>query len=240
MISKEFVLGIKKSIPFMIGIVPFGIAYGIMASQAKLSLIEVTFMSMVVFAGSAQFMAVGMLIEGVGFSYIVFSTFLINLRHLLMGVSLAPYFRNLKSWWLWLLAFGMGDEPYACTISHFQKNNIIDGKGEPLFMLGSEIGMYIFWVSSSFFGALFGQSIKDPLSWGIDFAMPATFLCIIIPQIKSLKMFLIFFVSGICAIIGHISIPGKWYIIIATIIGTLMGTLFELQLEKSKVIKRRL
>ncbi|PAB55922.1 hypothetical protein CCE28_21485 [Anaeromicrobium sediminis] len=224
---EEFLLGIKKTIPFMIGVMPFGLAYGIMASQAHLSVLETTLMSMIVFAGSAQFMAIGMISEGVGFTYIVISTLLINLRHLLMGLSLSPYFKNLKLRWLYLLSFGMTDEGYACTISYYQDKGV--DEGNPYFMLGSEVGLYIFWMGSSIIGALLGHSIKDPLSWGLDFAMPATFLSIIIPQIKSFNMFTVFLVSGICAVGAYFFIPGKWYIIVATIIGASLGTILEMK-----------
>lgn len=223
--SKEFILGVKKTIPLMMGVIPFGLAYGIMASQAHLTVFETTLMSLGVFAGSAQFMAVGMIKEGVGIFYIVISTLLINLRHLLMGLSLSQYFKNLKLKWLFLLSFGMGDEPYSCTITHYKEEDV--SEGNPYFMLGSEIGMYIFWVSSSLAGALLGHSIKDPLSWGLDFAMPATFLTLTIPHIKSVDIFIVFMISGICSVAGYLMIPGKWYIILATIIAAAIGTALE-------------
>lgn len=232
MASNEFSLGIKKTMPFMIGVIPFGLAYGIMASQAGLSLFEIIFMSLVVFAGSAQFMAVGMIQEGIGIIFIVISTLLINLRHLLMGLSLTPYLNKLKSKWLCLLAFGMVDESYASTISHYQNDST--DQADPYFMLGSAAGMYISWVVCSTVGALIGHLIKDPLSWGLDFAMPATFLSIIIPQIKSLQIFIVFVVSGVCAVAGYLLIPGKWYIILATVIATIIGTILETAAEKSR------
>jgi 4-azaleucine resistance transporter AzlC len=231
--SKEFFIGLKKTTPLMIGVIPFGLAYGIMASQTNLSVFETIFMSMIVFAGSAQFMAVGMIKEGVGILFIVISTLLINLRHLLMGLSLSPYLNRLKSNWLYLLAFGMVDESYACTISYYQSKDTFEGN--PYFMIGSATGMYIFWVGSSIAGILLGHYIKDPLSWGLDFAMPATFLSIIIPQIKSVRISIVFVVSGICAIAGYLLIPGKWYIIVATVIATVIGTALETRAERSRL-----
>lgn len=232
---KEFYLGINKTTPLMIGVIPFGLAYGIMASQSNLSVLETAFMSVTVFAGSAQFMAVGMIKEGIGILFIVFSTLLINLRHLLMGLSLSPYLNKLESKWLYLLAFGMVDESYASTISHYQGKGTVEVAGNPYFMLGSAAGMYLFWIGSSTAGAMLGHSIEDPLSWGLDFAMPATFLSIIIPQIKSVQMLVVFSVSGICAIAGYLIIPGMWYIILATVIATVIGTVLETQKEKSRI-----
>lgn len=230
----DIISGFKKTIPLMLGVIPFGLAYGVMSSQVGLSITETTLMSLVVFAGSAQFMAIGMISQGVGLMFIIFSTLLINLRHLLMGLSLAPYLNKLKSGWLYTLAFGMVDESYATTITHYQNSGSNDGN--PYFMLGSEMGMYLFWVGSSVVGGLLGHSIKDPLAWGLDFAMPATFLSILIPQLKSLRNLLTFFTAGICTIIAHMYIPDKWYIIIATIVAAGTGTIMEM-FEERRTLK---
>ncbi|ABB14781.1 AzlC family ABC transporter permease [Carboxydothermus hydrogenoformans] len=227
---KAFLLGLKKTTPFMLGLIPFGLAYGIMATQAKLSLGETLLMSLLVFAGSAQFMAVGMIKEGVGIGFIVLSTLLINLRHLLMGLSLAPFLNKLNAKWLYLLAFGLTDEVYGTTIGHYQQEGSY--KGNPYFMLGSEAGIYFSWLISSLAGALLGTLIKDPLSWGLDFAMPATFLSIVIGQIKSWQILIVFLIAGILAIAGYLLIPGKWYIILATGTATVLGTILELLTEK--------
>jgi 4-azaleucine resistance transporter AzlC len=209
----------------MIGVIPFGVAYGIMGSQAGLTIVEIAFMSMIVFAGSAQFVAVGMISQNIGFAFIVFSTLLINLRHLLMGLSLSSYLNKLRSGWLYILAFGMVDESYATTINHYQNSE--SSEGNPYFMLGSAVGMYIFWIGSSIAGGILGNSIKDPLSWGLDFAMPATFLSILIPQIKSVRILSVILISGTCTIFAYLYIPGKWHIIIATVVATIAGTIME-------------
>jgi 4-azaleucine resistance transporter AzlC len=232
--SKIFFVGIRKTIPLMIGVIPFGLAYGIMGSQAGLTIAEITLMSMIVFAGSAQFMAIGMISQGVDFALIVFSTLLINLRHLLMGLSLSTYLNKLKSGWLYTLAFGMVDESYATTIYYYQNSE--SSEGNPYFMLGSAIGMYIFWVGSSIAGGFLGHSIEDPLAWGLDFAMPATFLTILIPQIKSVRIFAVILISGVCTIAGYLYIPGKWYIIIATVVATAAGTIME-TIEERRSLK---
>lgn len=228
--SKGFWQGIKKTIPLLIGLIPFGLAYGIMGTQAGLTVAEIALMSLVVFAGSAQFMAVQMISQGVGFSIIVFSTLLINLRHILMGLSLSPYLNRLRTGWLSFLAFGMVDESYAVTINHYQESESIDG--DPFFMLGSSFGMYVVWLSCSIAGGLLGQSINDPLSWGLDFAMPATFLSILVPQIKSLRVLTVILISGASAVAAYLLIPGKWYIIIATVLATVVGTYLEVKEER--------
>lgn len=231
---REFGSGVQKTAPLMLGVLPFGLAYGIMATQGGLTLAETGLMSLVVFAGSAQFMAAGMFQAGAGAFWIVFSTLLINLRHLLMGLSLAPYLAKQKSGRLFLLAFGMTDETYAATISHYQAMGLPDGS--PGFMLGSNTGLYTAWFISSITGALLGHELSihhiDPLTWGLDFAMPATFLSILIPQVCSLRVLAVVLASGACAVAAYQLIPGKWYIIIATVIATGLGTWLEIGGER--------
>jgi len=222
---REFFNGFKKTIPLIIGMMPFGLAYGILGVQAGLSTMEIALMSIIVFAGSSQFMAVQMIGQHVGFGIIVLSTFLINLRHCLMGLSLSLYLNKLKSSWLYLLAFGLTDESYAVSINHYQKSET--GEGNPWFMLGSSFGVYSFWLVFSVAGGLLGTSIKNPLSWGLDFAMPATFLSILIPQIVSIRILAVVAISGICAVAAYILVPGKWYIIIATVVAVSVGPALE-------------
>lgn len=222
---KEFFAGIKKTLPLVIGSIPFGLAYGVMGAQSGLTVAEIAFMSLVVFAGAAQFMAVQMISQNVGLVFIVFSTLLINLRHLLMGLSLSPYLKKLRSSRLCVLAFGMTDESYAVTINHYQNSD--KDEGNPYFMLGSCFGMYVFWLASSIIGGVWGRFISDPLSWGLDFAMPAAFLSILIPQIKSIRTLAVVLISAACAVWAYVLIPGKWYIIIAAVVGSAAGTIME-------------
>ncbi len=231
--SKAFFIGIKKTFPLIVGVIPFGLAYGIMGSQAGLTVAETAFNSMTVFAGAAQFMAVEMIRQHTGLAFIVLSTVLINLRHILMGLSLSQYLNKLKNGWLYLLAFGMTDESYAVTINHYQNSG--RDEGNPWFMLGSSLGMYLSWLGSSIIGGLLGYSINDPLSWGLDFAMTATFLSILIPQIKSMRILMVILVSGISAVAAYLLIPGKWYIIIATILAAATGTIMEVIEERRSV-----
>lgn len=227
---KEFFSGFKKTLPLVIGMIPFGLAYGILGVQAELSVMEVALMSLVVFAGSSQFMAVQMISQDASFGFIVLSTFLINLRHVLMGLSLSVYLNKLKTGWLSLLSFGLTDESYAVTIDHYQKSKT--SEGNPWFMLGSCLSVYFFWLVFSIIGGLLGNSIKDPLSWGLDFAMPATFLSILIPQIVSIRILAVVVISGICAVAAYIIVPGKWYIIIATVVAVTAGTAMEISEER--------
>lgn len=228
-----FRLGIAKSIPLALGVVPSGLVYGMLSVHAGLTVTETTLMSLIVFAGASQLQAVAMLQGGAGIPFIVASTFLINLRHLMMGLSISPYFTEATPWWRRVLAFGMSDESYLVSIGHYRDQRVT--QGSPYFMLGSGATIYAVWALVSLVGALAGNAIHDPLRWGLDFAMPATFLTLLIPQLVSWRVGAVVGVTALVATASFILIPGKWYMIIAVVAGTLLGVILDTATEKRAV-----
>ena len=219
----EIRIAFKHAVPLMIGLIPFGLAYGILSRQAGLTLGESYFMSLLVFAGAAQFTTVSMINSGgIQFFVIFFTVLLINLRHLLMGASLAPYLQKLNKKWQALLAFGMVDESYALTIVRFRENG-----SSHMYQLGVNTAIYLAWTTTSVIGAALGGLIKDPLRWGIDFAMPATFIVLLIPQLKNWKDRVVCVVAAVTAVFGSLYLPGKWYIIAAALTATMVGGVLD-------------
>jgi 4-azaleucine resistance transporter AzlC len=214
---------LQDCLPMSAGLIPFGLTCGIMGRTAGLSTFEITLMSAAVFAGASQFIAIGMLSSGVAsWGLIVLTTFLVNLRHLLMGAYMAPYFLKLPRPLQYLLAFGMVDESYALTVSRIER------KGYDVnYNLGVSSLIYIIWLLATFLGALFYQSIPDPLEWGIDFALPATFMVLLIPRLANRTALIVSLVSALCAVWGALYLPGSWYIIVAAVAATLVGGIME-------------
>ncbi len=229
--AHQFRLGLLKTLPVVLGVIPFGLAYGVLAVQGGLTIGETLLMSLVVFAGASQFMAAGMFQSGVDALTIVVSTFLINVRHLVMGLSLSPYLSETTPGWQRMLAFGMVDESYLTTITHYREQS--EPQGNPHFLLASGLLMYVVWFAASLVGALAGHSISDPLKWGLDFAMPATFLTMLLPQVVSRRLFAVVAVAAVAATALFVLIPGKWYIIIAVVAGTGTGVVLEARGEGS-------
>lgn len=220
--TKDFRKGASDTIPLTFGIIPFGLAYGILGKSIGLSSGETIAMSLLVFAGAAQFICLPMFAEGTGLVMIGFTTLLINLRHLLMGASLAPYMNGLSMPFKALLSFGMTDESYAVTIQRAQA-----GCYSGAYQLGSNAVCYLSWVLSTVGGILLGNHISDPLSWGLDFAMPATFLALLIPHLQDKVSVIVCLVAVVASVGSAILIPGKWYIIIACLIAVMAGGLLE-------------
>ncbi|HHY36058.1 MAG TPA: AzlC family ABC transporter permease [Firmicutes bacterium] len=214
---------LQDCLPMCAGYIPFGLTCGIMGRTAGLSTFEITFMSAAVYAGASQFIALGMLASGTaGWGLIVLTTLLVNLRHLLMGAYMVPHHLKLPRPLGYYLAFGLTDESYALVASRS------DRKGyDALYNWGVNTLLYLIWILATFLGALFYQSIPDPLEWGIDFALPATFLTLLIPRLTNGTALVVALVAALCAVLGALYLPGSWYIIVAAVAATLVGGMME-------------
>lgn len=224
MINKvsEFRAGIHDTLPLMLGVFPFGLAYGIFAQTVGLTPTETVFMSLTVFAGAAQFISLPMFAAGAGLAMISLTTLLINLRHLLMGASLAPYMKKLSLSWKGLLCFGMADETYAVVISRTQTAGYNRD-----YHFGCNATGYVTWAISTLIGVVLGSHISDPLAWGLDFAMPATFLALLIPRLTDRTSMTVCLVAAVVSVAAALLIPGKWYIIVACLTATVVGAWLE-------------
>lgn len=214
---------LKDCFPLSAGIIPFGLTCGILGRASGMSIFETTFMSLTVFAGAAQFVAIALIGSGnVGWAAIILTTFMINLRHLLMGASLSPYLLKLPRPLQYILAFLLVDESYALTM------NRIESKGYDLkYHIGVCSFLYVIWNLSTFLGAFFCGIIPDPLEWGIDFVLPATFMVLLAPRLADRTGVLVCLVSALLSVLGALYLPGKWYIIIAAVAATLAGGFIE-------------
>lgn len=219
----DYVQGARDSIPIMIGVIPFGITCGVMGLTAGLTPAETILMSLLVFAGAAQFIGITMLGAGItGWGIIVFTTLLINLRHLLMGASLAPHLLKLPLARQLLLTFSLTDEAYAITA-----NRTAQAGYSANYQMGCSWALYFTWALSTVVGVLVGSYIPDPLAWGLDFAMPATFLAMLMPRLNNPVSVMVCLVAAVMAVVGAMYLPGKWYIIIACLSASLIGGLLE-------------
>lgn len=170
---------LKDSLPVDMGIVVYAVVFGALAHQVGLSVFEVLAMSALVFSGSAQFITLPLLQAGAGPLQLFMTTFLLSLRHLVMGLSLAPHLRKVRLGWRMLLAHSLCDESYALTTGHAARVGF-----SPTYMLGSGLATVLAWTSGTAVGAFLGSAVTDPQEWGLDFAFPAVFIALLAPQIK--------------------------------------------------------
>ncbi|MDA8221621.1 AzlC family ABC transporter permease [Desulfosporosinus sp.] len=222
-LAEEVWVALRECTPVVLGVVPFGITCGIMGLTAKMSGIETILMSVFVFAGASQFIGITMLGAGItGWGILMLTTLLVNLRHLIMGSSLAPYMVRLPFPLQAFLAFFLTDEAYALTISRIHK-----ARYSVPYQLTVSIVLYLVWVLATITGVVLGGYISDPLTWGLDFAMPATFLVLLIPLLADRISLIVFAIAAVVSVFAALYLPGKWYIIIACLIASLIGGLLE-------------
>jgi 4-azaleucine resistance transporter AzlC len=225
----DFRRGFLATMPLTPGIVAFGLLYGMMARQVGFTPVEAWAMSLIVHAGSAQFAVLGMW-QTADAALIIMATLVINLRHMLMGASIAPYLRGLPTFWKPLLALWMSDETYALSMAAYERD-----EGSEWYFFGANVSTYISWSTSGLLGALLGAAIPDPSRYGLDLVFPLAFLGLLVAFLKDRISVMVALASGGLALAGTVLLPGKWYILVAGLLGSALGLLFE---EMEAVWKR--
>ncbi len=173
--------GARDTIPMLVGAAPFGMIFGALVGTAQLAPWQGQLMSLGVFAGSSQFIAVG-LMAGLASTLVIWlATAIVNLRHMLYAAALLPHVRHLPARWRWALGFLLTDETYAVVDSYYRKHpNAALGHW---YFLGSGLAMYGNWQCWTLVGLSFGAVFPQLQTLGLDFAMVVTFIAIVVPQL---------------------------------------------------------
>jgi 4-azaleucine resistance transporter AzlC len=209
--------GFKAAWPICVGYFPTGLAFGVLAEQAGIHPLAVGLMSLVVFAGSSQFIAVSMLNSGSAVVSIVVTTFVVNLRHVLMSSSLATHLQGLSRKFLFAFAFGVTDECFAVNTTRFRLGGWHPDKA----ILVNYISWFA-WVGSTVMGGYAGQFIPKG-SFGIDYALSALFLCLLAFQLHGSIYAVTAVISGFLALALSFVISGNGYIVLASVVAATFG-----------------
>ena len=215
---KGVLAGARQIIPLAIGDCAYGLVFGVLAQQARLSVLEVLLMSGLVFAGSAQLIVLSLWIMPLPIGTIILTTLIVNLRNLLMGAAVSPWFLRLSPFKAYATLFFPTDESWALTMSEFDK-----GKRNAAFLLGSGLVLFIAWVGSTVVGRMLGSLVHDPARWGLDFAFTAVFLSLLVGLWKGKSDLLPWIVAAIVAVAVAHWLPGKWYILLGGLAGSVAG-----------------
>jgi 4-azaleucine resistance transporter AzlC len=230
----EFINGIRDTFPMELGGIPFAIIFGALAIDAGLSAGGAMGLSLFVFAGSAQFIGVGLVEQGAALGVIVLTTFVVNLRHVLYSASLAPYMKYLPQRWLLPLAFWLTDETYAVVIRRYQHDDASPYKH--WYHLGSSVFMYINWNFWTVVGIITGQQLQGLEGLRLDFAMVVTFIGIVVPLLVTRPMLLCAAVAGITAVLAN-DMPNKMGLMLAAVLGIAAGMLAEALIKRPATIE---
>ncbi len=213
--------GAAAAWPICLGYVPIGAAFGVLAQKAGLSPLEIGMMSILVFAGSSQFIAVSMIAAGASAAAIVMTTFAVNLRHLLMSSSLSVFFKRVGALKLAVFAYGVTDESFAVNYVRFRQGGWDYNSALTVNQLPN-----LAWFFSTVAGGIGGRFIPEG-AFGIDYALYAMFICLLAFQLRGRPHVFAALTSGAAAIILSMLIPGNWYIVLASIVAATLGVAFK-------------
>lgn len=212
--------GARDTLPMLVGAAPFGMIFGTLVAASPMAPWHGQLMSLSVYAGSSQFIAAGLVASHTGMLVIWFTTLIVNMRHMLYAATLLPHVAHLPARWRWLLGFLLTDETFAVMAGYYQRQrNPAQGHW---YFLGSGLAMYGNWQLWTLVGLLFGAIFPQLQSMGLDFAMVATFIAIIVPQLNRLPQFGAAVAAGAFAYMLQ-ALPYKLGLLSAVFIGVAVG-----------------
>ncbi|RXI98742.1 branched-chain amino acid ABC transporter permease [Anaerobacillus alkaliphilus] len=209
--KSEFLQGIYAGLSIALGYLPVALTFGFIAETTGLTLLETIGMSAFVFAGASQYMALSLIAIGTGALEIIFTTFIINIRHLLMSTAISEKAEKDNPIIKGVYAFGMTDEVFAVTSTKA-------GKLTSPYILGVGCLAYSSWVINSGIGYIIGTSLPEILQKSMSIALYALFIALLVPSLKKHRKIIMLacFAAFLNAILT-LFIPTGWAIIIATL-----------------------
>lgn len=208
--------GFRTCLPVAIGVGAYGIAFGVLARQTGLSVAEATLMSALVLAGASQLIAIELWDGPLPVVAIVVTTFVVNLRYVLMSASLRPWFERLSPFRAYGSAFFITDESWALSIADLRA-----GSGRGAFLFGAGLAIWLLWVVTTAVGAAAGGVIGDPDQFGLDFVLTAIFVIIAVSLWRGREDIAPWAIAASVAVVGAEGLPGRWYILLGGIGGCL-------------------
>ncbi|PSP82871.1 branched-chain amino acid ABC transporter permease [Halobacteriales archaeon QS_1_68_17] len=210
--------GFRRSLPVAAGVFTYGVVFGILARQTPLSAVEALVMSAAVFAASAQFVVLDLWSRPIPVTAIVVTTFLVNLRHVLMGASLYRWLARLSRRRVYGTLFLLNDESWGLAM-----RARAEGERDAAFLLGSGLVVFLAWVSASLLGLTAGSVVSDPARYGLDFAFVAVYVALLVGVWEGRPDLVPVGTAAAVAVAGGAVLPGNWHIVAGGVVGSLAG-----------------
>ncbi len=214
---KIFFEGVIDVSPLMIPVVPFGLIFGILAIDIGFSPLATMGMSLIIFGGASQIVLLQLFSGGASSLVIISSVGAVNSRHLLYGAVVSEHLSELRLIWKILISYFLIDQAFARSNEYFKKH---DEKNKYFHLIGGGATCWVIWQSTTFLGIILGAAIPEKL--GLSFAVPLTFLAILVNDFRKIINVIVIIVSGTVATLGFNYIPYKAYVIVAAFFGLLI------------------
>ena len=214
--------GLALVAPIVLGYIAIGFAYGVLARKAGLSTFITLLMSLIVYAGSSQLIAVALFAASTPAWSVILTTFVVNLRHMLMSAAVAPYLKRWRRSELAAFAYQLTDESFAIHSARFASGSV--DKAE-VFTINAVA--QVSWVLGGWLGTIAGQLITDIKPLALDYALPAMFIALLVLQIKDRVQVGVALLSGALAVGLSLAGMDQWNVIAATLAGATCGVILE-------------
>ncbi|MEG6506017.1 AzlC family ABC transporter permease [Nitratidesulfovibrio sp. 1201_IL3209] len=228
--------GMRQALPIVLGYVPVAFAFGVLARKTGIPASGAVCMSLMVFAGSAQLITVSLLAGGASPATVVLTTFVVNLRHLLMSAALAPALRRWPRALQWLFAFQLTDETFALHVSRLPSAPG-DARPEPprAETLALNMTAQASWVLGTVIGVFGSELVADVRPLGLDYALPAMFIALLLPYCRKARRFALAAVlAGALSVLLALAGAGQWNVIIATVCSATLCTLLPVRAQAAR------
>ena len=224
---KVFLKGISDVSPLMIPVVPFGLIFGVLSLEIGFSPLETIGMSLIVFGGASQIVLLQLFSGGASSLVIISSVGAVNSRHMLYGAVVSEHLSDLKMIWKIIISYFLIDQAFAVSNEYLKKNK---DKNNYFHLVGGGATCWIIWQSTTFLGIILGSAIPEEL--GLSFAVPLTFLALLVNDFRKLINVIVIIISGSVATVGYNFIPFQAYVIVAAFTGLFSAIIL------TKIIKR--
>lgn len=227
--KSAYIKGVLDGAPFILVIVPFALLFGILATEAGLSVYESLAFSVVVIAGAAQFTALQLMQDNAPTFVVLASALAVNLRMAMYSASLTPWIGGAPLWQRALAAYMTVDQSYVVSMAQFEKAPSMTVPQRVAYFFGTVTTVVPLWYGCTVLGALLGAQVPD--SWALDFAIPITFLAMIAPMFRTLAHVVAALVAVVVSLLA-VQVPYSLGLIVAGVAGMLAGAQTELWLER--------
>lgn len=219
---QELLDGIRSEAPLLLGVGPFGMVFGVLGMEAGLTPLQVFAMSSIIFGGASQIIFAQLAAVGTGGGVITATVGLVNLRHMLYSAAVSAYFSHLPMRWKLLLAYLLTDEAFVITMDRLKSR-----PASPVMqyhLLGTGLTLWTGWQLTTLAGIMLGTTI--PESWGLSFAIPLSFIALILPYLRQLPHLAAALSAGAVGLFGQGLPYGSW-VVAAALTGMAAGVLAE-------------
>jgi 4-azaleucine resistance transporter AzlC len=217
----EFGSGVRDQLPLLLGVIPFGLIFGALAVSVGIPPLAAQGFSVFIFAGSAQFIAASLVGELVAPVIVILTIFVVNLRHALYSASLGPHMDHLSGRWKLALSWLLTDEAFAVASTRYRRGSLAQAHW---YTLGAGMALWATWQISTALGIALGARVPADIS--LDFALPLTFLALLVPALVNRPTVMAALSAGVLAVMLH-GLPLRLGLLIGASVGVGVGTLLH-------------